>query len=145
MQEVSLTVTGVVEQGSGKARGSGFPTANLTLSEPLAIDEGIYCALASVVGTAESLPSVAFYGVPHALPNVTEPRFEVHVLDTDVELYGTEMRVDLLAFVRPNKKFETPEELHLAIVEDIEIAKEYFQLSSRRRPGSSPGFPPMRE
>lgn len=145
MQEVFLTVTGGVEEGSGKARGSGFPTANLTLSEPLTIEEGIYCALASVVGMSESLPSVVFYGIPHALPNVTEPRFEVHVLGADVELYDTEMRVDLLAFIRPNKKFETPEELYQAIVEDIEIAKEYFQLSSRRRPGSSPGFPSMRE
>lgn len=126
MQEVSLTVTGVVERGSGRARGSGFPTANLTLSGPLTIDEGIYCALASVAGMSESLPSVVFYGVPHALPNVTEPRFEVHVLGTDAELYGTEMRVDLLAFVRPNKKFETSEELHQAIVEDIFTARNYF-------------------
>lgn len=131
MQEVFFTVTGVVERGFGKARSSGFPTANLTLSEPLAIDEGIYCALASVAGMSESLQSVVFYGVPHALPGVTAPRFEVHVLGADAELYGTEMCVDLLAFVRPNKKFETAEELHQAIEGDIKIARKYFQQSDQ--------------
>lgn len=126
MKEASYTVKGFVKQGSGKARTSGFPTANLALSEPLTIEEGIYCALTSVVGMSESLPSVVFYGIPHTLPNVTEPRFEVHVLGAAAELYGTEMCVDLLAFVRPNKKFETSEELHQAIVEDIVTARNYF-------------------
>lgn len=127
MREVSFTITGVVEKGFGKARGTGFPTANLTLLEPPTIEEGVYCALASVAGTSESLPSVVFYGVPHALPGVTEPRFEVHVLGAEVELYGTEMRVDLLAFVRPNKKFDDRKNLQKAIEGDIEMAKEYFQ------------------
>lgn len=126
MQEVSFTIMGVVEKGFGKARGSGFPTANLTLSEPLTIEEGIYCALASVVGMSESLPSVVFYGVPHALPGVTEPRFEVHVLGPQADLYGKEISVELTAFIRENKKFNDRETLQKAIEEDVKQAKEYF-------------------
>lgn len=131
MREVSFTITGIVEQGSGKARKLGFSTANLTLSEPLTIEEGIYCARASVVGMAESLPSVVFYGVPHALPGVTEPRFEVHVLGLHADFYGKRLTVKLIAFIRENKKFDDRESLQKAIDGDIQQAWKYFQLSSQ--------------
>lgn len=127
MQKVSLIVTGIVEQGFEKARGAGFPTANLTLSKPLTIEEGIYCARASVAGMQESLPSVVFYGVPHAVPGVTEPRFEVHVLGLQADLYGKEISVELTAFIRENKKFDDRENLQKAIEGDVEMARTYFQ------------------
>lgn len=136
LKKVSYMIVGMVESGFAQARSSGFPTANLTLSEPLTIDEGIYCALVAVAGIAESLPSVVFYGVPHALPNVTEPRFEVHILESQADLYGKEISVELTVFIRENRKFDTAEELQKAIEGDIEIAREYFRSSFRSRPST---------
>ncbi len=127
---VSLIVKGIVGDGFAKARSSGYPTANLTPREPLTILQGIYCALTTVQESNEAIPSVVFYGIPYELPGVTAPRFEVHLFEKDGTLYGQELTVQLVAFVRENKKFEDAEQLHAAIEKDIAIAKEYFTTLS---------------
>ncbi len=128
LQEVSLTVKGLVEGGLGKARSSGYPTANLILSQPLGIPEGIYCALTTILGDATPVPSIVFYGVPHAIAGVNEPRFEVHLLEKDGNLYGQELTVRLVAFVRENKKFEDTRRLQSAIEQDVRTVREYFNI-----------------
>ncbi|MBI4599499.1 riboflavin kinase [Candidatus Uhrbacteria bacterium] len=127
LQPVSITVSGFVEKGFAQARSSGYPTANLTLSEPPDILEGIYCARTKLPGNDESIPSIVFYGIPHSLPGAVHPRFEVHIFDNDANLYGQGLTVELVAFVRENKKFETMEQLHSAIENDVAIAREYFK------------------
>ncbi len=127
LQKVSLTVSGTVEHGFAQARESGYPTANLKLSQPLDILEGIYCAQTRLQGS-DHMPSIVFYGIPHSLPDVVEPRFEVHLLVEHGNLYGQEFTVELVAFVRENKKFEDGESLHNAIEQDIAQAREYFKL-----------------
>lgn len=128
LKEVSLTINGTVEVGFGKARSSGYPTANITLSHPLEISEGIYCALTTIGGEATPVPSIVFYGVPYAIAGVDQPRFEVHLLEKDASLYGQELIVQLVAFVRENKKFKDVERLQSAIEEDMQTAREYFNL-----------------
>lgn len=126
-KEVSYFVKGVVEKGYAQARKTGYPTANLVLSERPDIPEGIYCAWTIIEGGDERISSVVFYGIPYALPEVTEPRFEVHLLSGNHDLYEKELTVELVAFVRENKKFEDSVSLQKAIARDIEQAKEYFE------------------
>lgn len=130
LKNVSYTIIGTVEHGFAEARNSGYPTANLTTKESLDIPEGIYCGWTRV-GDGERLPGIIFYGIPHSLSVVTKPRFEVHLLEGGQELYDKELAVELTAFVRENKKFKDATRLQNAIEEDIEMAREYFKLSSR--------------
>ncbi|MDP2630641.1 MAG: riboflavin kinase [Candidatus Uhrbacteria bacterium] len=132
LKKVSLMVTGIVEHGFAQARNSGYPTANLMLSGPLDIPEGIYCAQTRFTDDA-IVPSIVFYGIPHTIPDVVEPRFEVHLLGENGNLYGQELTVELVAFIRDNKKFEDAESLQSAIESDIARANEFFNTSSRMK------------
>lgn len=129
LQEISVRVSGTVEHGFAQARNSGYPTANLKLAQPLDIPEGIYCARTLLDGERDSVPSIVFYGIPYALPGVSEPRFEVHLLEKGGNLYGQELTVQLVAFVRENKKFDDVESLRNAIEHDVRVAREYFILT----------------
>jgi riboflavin kinase/FMN adenylyltransferase len=135
LKKVSFIVRGIVEHGFAVARSSGYPTANLALSEPLAIPHGIYCARTTVQESDESIPSIVFYGIPYAISSVTEPRFEVHLLEKNATLYGQELTVQLIAFVRENKKFDDVAGLQCAIDADMAVAREYFNVVKLSGPG----------
>lgn len=128
LKELSYTVSGIVESGYTQARNSGYPTANLALKESPGIPQGIYCGWTQIEGNEKRIPSLVFYGIPHALPDVTEPRFEVHLFEGDYALYDKELTVELAVFVRENKKFENAALLQKAIEDDITQAREYFEL-----------------
>ena len=135
MKEVSYTVRGVVEKGYAQAGKQGYPTANLKLDHLADIPHGIYCAWTTIDGGEERIPSVVFHGIPHALPDVAAPRFEVHLLSGEHDLYEKELTVELIAFVRENKKFSDRAQLETAIKNDIKEVKEYFKTESRPTPG----------
>ena len=59
--------------------------------------------------------------VPGGLPTI-----EIHLFDFDEELYGQRVRVRFLHFIRPELTFETKEDMRIAMIEDIRIAREWF-------------------
>src|SRR5438477_363801 len=72
-------------------------------------------------------------GVVDKHEEVEEERIEVevHILDFDgVELYDHEVEVEIEKFFRPNKKFDSKEELIAEMKKDEQTAKEYFRLNS---------------
>jgi riboflavin kinase / FMN adenylyltransferase len=125
MSELPTTITGTVVRGAGSARRFGYPTANLAI-DSLALDEGVYLGRTSYGDTAD-VPSLIFYGTPHALPAITTPRFEVHLLDRDTNLYDETLMVRLEKFVRPNEKL-SDEDLKKTIENDFNIAREHFHV-----------------
>ncbi len=129
MNGFACKVSGIIEKGSASARKGGHPTANLVLEKLPEIAQGIYLGYATIEG-GEEMPSIIFFGVPYALPNIIVRRFEVHLLEKNVMLYGQKLTVQLVAFIRENQKFENAESLSAAIEEDIKKAKEYFKTSS---------------
>lgn len=128
LQKISVRVSGAVEHGFAQARNSGYPTANLKLTQPLDIPEGIYCARTLLESEHSPVPSIVFYGIPYALPDVVEPRFEVHLLEKGDNLYGREIAVELVAFVRENRRFDDIKSLERAIEGDIVIVRNYFGI-----------------
>lgn len=127
MIELPTSISGTVITGAGHARRFGYPTANFDVGA-LDLDEGVYFGRASY-GKINDVPSVIFYGTPHALPKITKPRFEVNLLDKSVNLYGKTLTVRVEHFVRPNKKFASDDELSKAIAADFAAAKNHFQIT----------------
>lgn len=126
MIELPTTISGTVVTGAGTARRFGYPTANFNVGAP-DLDEGVYFGRASY-GKLNDVPSVIFYGKPHALREITTPRFEINLLDQSANLYGKTITVRIEHFVRPNQKFATDDELSQAIAADFAEAKKYFVL-----------------
>ncbi len=128
MSSLPLTITGTVIPGTGVARIIGFPTANIVY-EGSSLPQGVYFASTTLTSEIASRPSVVFWGTPYDLKEITKPRLEVHILKQEnLELYGTELTVTLEYFHRTSKQFPNTEELHEAIMRDIEMAKKYFNI-----------------
>ena len=104
------SVTGTVVPGDGRGRGLGFPTANLCVhgTDKLIPAEGIYACYATV-------PAGRFMGALHIGPRPTFPgvgaAVEVFLLDFNGELYGREIRLQLIERLRRVAAFDSPAEL----------------------------------
>ena len=109
-----------VVEGDHRGREIGFPTANLEIPAALARPRwGVYAARAGV-GAADR-PAVVNVGVRPTVDGSHE-LVEVHLLDCDADLYGSEMWVDFVARIRDEQRFPSLEALTAQIAEDVQTA-----------------------
>ncbi len=59
-------------------------------------------------------------------------RIEAHILDFDRNIYGMDVRIDFLEYLRDEQKFESPEQLVEQIEKDIAAARSYQGFAARR-------------
>lgn len=122
MKKPIYKATGRVVKGKMRGKGLGFPTANLATT--YGTEEGIY--VSQTIVDNQVFPSVTFIGKAKTFDE-NEVRVETHILDFDQDIYDKEITVELLSFIRPNKKFATVEDLILAMEGDKEKALAYFR------------------
>lgn len=104
-----FAIEGLVEPGDRRGRELGYPTANLTLGSYLRPKYGIY-AVRMRIGQGRDHPGVASLGIrPTFAPPVE--LLEAHAFDVDQDLYGRTIEVDLVEYLRPEKKFDSMEAL----------------------------------
>ncbi|MBV1796225.1 bifunctional riboflavin kinase/FAD synthetase [Siccirubricoccus sp. G192] len=115
-------VRGVVVHGDKLGRVLGWPTANLWLGRHLEPARGVYAAVVALADGRE-VKGVANIGRRPTLGGDPETRLEVHLFDFQGDLYGQEIGVRLLHFLRPDAKFAGLEELKSAIAGDAEAAR----------------------
>ena len=117
------SLRGVVVRGDGRGRTLGFPTANLVVvsGDKLIPAEGIY----AVRGV---LPTGTVDGALHLGPRPTfrgsPPTIEVHLFDFDQDLYGQEVRIDFVRFLREVRPFDSAEALVGEMKNDVALARE---------------------
>jgi riboflavin kinase/FMN adenylyltransferase len=120
-------IDGRVMTGDRRGRTIGFPTANLGLGEYLRPMFGVYAVRVSGDGPDDPLGGRTVDGVANIglRPTVgtPEPRLEAHLFDTDADLYGRHLRVSLVEFIRPEKKFAGLDALKAQIAEDAQRAR----------------------
>jgi riboflavin kinase/FMN adenylyltransferase len=113
------------EVQKGKKRGGpvvGFKTANLHLAEEdLRPKHGVY--VTQVVYGGKCYGGVLNIGYN---PTFGENRLsaETHIFDFNQDIYGKKIKINLLKYLRGEKKFPGPEELAVQIREDIRQARE---------------------
>lgn len=113
------------EVKKGKQRGGaqlGFPTANLHVSEEdLCPRLGVY--VTQVISDGKCYGGVLNIGYN---PTFGDERLsaETHIFDFNEDIYGKPIKINLLRFLRGEKKFSGPQELARQIGEDIKEAKE---------------------
>jgi riboflavin kinase/FMN adenylyltransferase len=120
-------IDGRVLVGDRRGRTIGFPTANLSLGDYLRPAFGVYAVRVSGDGTDDPLGGRTVDGVANLglRPTVggQEPRLEAHLFDTDADLYGRHLRVSLVEFIRPEKKFAGLDALKAQIAKDAANAR----------------------
>ena len=105
-------IDGEVLHGEKRGRALGYPTANMALTGLHLPRMGVYAVRAEVLtGPHRGLyPGVASLGVRPMFGENT-PNFEVHLFDFKGDLYGAQLSVALVEYLRPEAKFDTLEAL----------------------------------
>jgi riboflavin kinase / FMN adenylyltransferase len=116
-------VDGVVEAGDGRGRGLGFPTANVTTANETLPASGVYACLFAA-GGEPAREAVANLGTRPTFGGGAEALLEVHVLDTDRDLYGRSVRTTFVARLRAEQRFPDAAALAHQIAEDVARARE---------------------
>jgi riboflavin kinase/FMN adenylyltransferase len=110
---------GTVVEGDRRGRTLGFPTANIVPDEALVCPgHGIYAARTAEACAAVSIGVRPTFGTGRAL------LVEAYLLDWDRDLYGRELRVDFLARLRGERRFDSPEALIEQMRLDVERTRD---------------------
>ena len=128
-------IDGRVALGDQRGRTIGFPTANLGLGEYLRPAFGVYAVRVSGDGADDALAGRTVDGVANIglRPTVggLVPRLEAHLFGVDTDLYGRHLRVALVDFMRPERKFASFDELKGQIAADADRARKLLAETPR--------------
>ncbi len=117
---MTMTLKGIVAHGDKRGRVLGFPTANLNAAVPMAY--GVYASQTRIAGSDKAWPSVTSYGTRPTFEGA-DARVETHILDFAGDLYGQEIEVTLMGFIRAEARFDSVEALIVAMQGDIAEAR----------------------
>lgn len=118
-------ITGTVEHGNAIGHRKLYPTANLippaekhlpkfgVYVSRVTVDQKVYAGLSNV-GRKPTIEGENPAGV------------ETYLYDFDGNLYGKEIKVELLDFVRPEMKFSSIEELKIQLDYDVKMCREMY-------------------
>ena len=118
---------GTVVKGEQLGRQLGYPTANIRPNDPYKLipAEGVYLSRLAVAGQR-------YFGMLNVgkKPTVGD-RFpvgiEVHIFDFDQDIYGQQVHVEFLDWIRPDMKFATLQELIVALDGDRDACLALIQ------------------
>jgi riboflavin kinase/FMN adenylyltransferase len=116
------TILGTVTPGDDLGKKIGFPTANLSAHSEQFPPDGVYVAEAW-------LEDVKYHGVVNlgCRPTVSSDKnrvLEIHLFDFNRDIYGQDLEVRFIRYLRPEKKFANVEALKQQIAADVQRARE---------------------
>ena len=114
-------MTGRVIVGRRLGRTLGFPTANLRPGRRVLPVTGVFAVLVRGVGE-RAWPGVANLGTRPTVDG-SEPLLEAHLFDFDGDLYGRRIRVEFVARLRDEQRFDNVAELTAQMRRDAEDAR----------------------
>lgn len=127
-------MTGKVEHGKKLGRKLGFPTLNIPISNYKVIPKyGVYVSKCEIDGKIyNSISNVGIRPTTDSdLITNNVVNCETFLFDFSENAYGKNISVSLYKMLRPERKFNSPEELRKQIENDIITAKELFNNENR--------------
>jgi riboflavin kinase/FMN adenylyltransferase len=116
-----------VASGLKLASKIGFPTANCIISqEKIMPPFGVYASHISIDGQTYS--SISNYGTKPTIEGIHAPTLETHIFGFNSNIYGKHVRVEFIAKIRDEQKFDNINQLQFQISQDIIICKKIHGL-----------------
>jgi riboflavin kinase/FMN adenylyltransferase len=116
------TILGTVVHGDNLGKTIGFPTANLSAHNEQFPPNGVYLAEATI--GPEKHHGLVNLGVrPTVHPDKSERTLEIYLLDFDRDIYGADVEVRFLSYLRPEQKFANLDALKTQIANDVAAAQ----------------------
>ena len=123
-----FAIRGEVVHGEKIGRTIGFPTANIQFGDYVRPAEGIYAAKATLPD-GRRFDAAAYVGRRPTINGLDE-RLEVNLFDFDEDLYGQELDIQFIAFLRGDMKFDSLEALKGQIGSDCAEARRVLTQGS---------------
>ena len=114
-------VSGTVIHGDKRGRELGFPTANLRLDPACALRHGVYAVRAAIAG--RRYDGVASFG-RRPMFDSGAVLLEIFVFDFSGDLYGANIDVAFIAWLRDEAMFASAADLMRQMKEDSRLARE---------------------
>ena len=125
-----FSLRGRVTTGAGRGSELGFPTTNLEIDPKQALPaDGVYATRAHIDNKVYQ--SMTYIGQrPTFGENIRT--VETYVLNYDGNLYGRELKIDIVERLRDDRRFDTVEELKKQIAEDVKQGKAILDCQARK-------------
>ncbi len=119
-------LSGHVVRGKKLGTKLGFPTANLKVedSKKLIPKDGIYACY--VVVNGEQYQGMLYIGNIPTLDSTQPTTIEVNIFDFDEDIYDQRISIQLLSYLRDDKKFESLDALKAQLKADKEDSLNFF-------------------
>ncbi len=119
-------ITGNIIKGDGRGKKIGFPTANIDFFHDRLIPKrGVYITQTMSDGMIyNSVTNIGFH------PTFNESKkliIETHILDFDLDIYGEDIVVYFMKYIREEKKFTSVNDLIKQINLDITTTEKYYK------------------
>jgi riboflavin kinase/FMN adenylyltransferase len=115
-----FSLVGTVVRGDQRGRRVGFPTANITVPSDLVVPpNGVYACFVWLDG--QKFPAVTNIGLRPTFGGVSRT-VEAYVLNFNKDLYGRELTMDIVDYLRPEVHFDSLDTLAAQIRVDVERA-----------------------
>ena len=123
-------VRGFVVLGDERGRTIGFPTANVPVPKIMAWPtDAVYAGWCTLPDGSRRGAAINIGRRPTFYEHAQQSLLEVHVIDFDGDLYGCEMRVEFVDFLRSERKFEGIEQLSEQLAIDVADARSRLGLA----------------
>lgn len=117
------TILGTVKGGDKLGKKLGYPTANLSAHSEQFPPNGVYLAEARIDRTlSHGVVNLGYR--PTVSKGNSERILEIHLLDFDRDIYGSDLEVRFIRYLRQEKKFENIDALVRQIEADVKQARE---------------------
>lgn len=117
-------LTGMVVKGRQLGRTIGWPTANIVCPEPLKLipARGVY-AVRATTAAGTTYPAMLNIGVRPTVAGGLDQTVEAHLLGFEGDLYDQDLRVEFVARLRDEQKFNGLDALKAQLAQDAESAR----------------------
>lgn len=122
---------GEVQHGRSVGTSMGVPTANIKYPpKKIELPNGVYCVIVHIDGNKYA--SVMNVGFKPTFGNGLDKTVECFILGGyNGDLYGRSLRVDVVKYIRDERRFETTEALKKQIFDDVAITVAYIKTHFR--------------
>ena len=121
-------IEGRVSKGDQRGRQIGFPTANLPLDDYVEPSLGVYAVWAGIEEAGETTWHMGCANLGHRPTfDGTGVVLETYIFDFADDIYDKLLRVALVDYIRPEKKFDGVAELREQIARDSRVSRELLE------------------
>lgn len=123
------SIEGPVIHGEKRGRELGYPTANQSLERLALPPFGIYAVRLRIEGEDSWRHGVANLGI-RPMFAIKQPILETYIFDFDQDIYGRRLRVEPVAFLRGEARFDSLDALISQMKQDCQAARAVFKSGS---------------